>query len=431
MKSETVYTKLQRIAEQAAKFPERVFTTLVHLIDEEFLKEAYRKTRKDAAPGIDGMTAKEYGINLDNKINDLLKRMKTGKYRATPVRKVSISKDDGGMRELGICQFEDKVVQKAVSMILSAIYEQDFYEMSYGFRPERSAHQGLSYLRSNCMRKNINWILDIDICGFFDNLDRKHLREIMKLRVNDGGIIRLIGKWFNAGILDGKNLRYTTKGAIQGGTVSPILSNIYLHTVLDKWYMEQIRLQLSSDSVAVRFADDVVFGCKTKVQAQWLLEQVKTRFAAYGLEVHPEKTKIVKFSDPERDVDDSENNGTFDFLGFTHYWAKSQKGYWVIKRKTSNKKLRKSLRNNWCWIKSNRHESVKWQHQKLCQKLRGYYQYYGIRCNYCSLYRVYREVKKAWRYWLNRRGGKRINWTKFEEIWKIFPLPRPRIVHNI
>ncbi len=256
MRPESVYTKLQRIAQQAANFPERVFTTLVHLIDEEFLIEAYHRIRKNAAPGIDGMTAEEYGLNLEKNVSDLLERMKSGKYRASPVKKVRIEKEDGSIRELGICQFEDKVAQKAVAMILNAIYEQDFYDFSYGFRPERSAHQCLRHLRNNCMQKNINWIVDLDICGFFDNLDRNHLREIIKLRVNDGGLLRLIGKWLKAGILDGENLSYTSKGTIQGGTISPILANIYLHTVMDKWYVEQIKPKLGEQSCVVRFADD-------------------------------------------------------------------------------------------------------------------------------------------------------------------------------
>jgi RNA-directed DNA polymerase len=427
---QTVSSKLQKIAEQAAHYPNCVFTTLVHLIDFDFLHEAYHRTRKDAAPGLDGVTAEEYSQHLEENLQDLYERVRNGGYKAPPVKRAWLDKEDGSKRAIGVPEFEDKVLQRAVSMILGAIYEQDFHDFSYGFREGRSAHQALTALRENCMNMGIAVIVDVDIRGFFDNLDRSKLREIIKQRVNDGAILRLIGKWFNAGVMEGKTMRYPDKGTVQGGVISPVLSNIFLHHVLDEWYVKTVKPRLKGRSFLIRFADDFTIGCELEEDAKRIMEALPKRFAEFNLAINSEKTKLVSFRKPDH-KDRTKGNGTFDFLGFTHYWAKSLRGNWVIKRKTSRKRLLRAKRRLWLWCRNNKHTSIEEQHQTLCQKLLGHYQYYGIRCNMRKLESIFRFTQNAWHYWLSRRGGKKGNWDKFRKMLVNYLLPGPRIVHCI
>jgi RNA-directed DNA polymerase len=257
-RSQTVSTKLQGIAEQAKGYPEMVFTTLVHLIDVEFLREAYRKTRKSGAPGVDKETAEEYAKNLDENLRDLYERLRSGRYKAPPVERAWLDKDEGGKRPIGKPTFEDKIVQRAVVMLLGAVYEQDFYDFSHGFREGHRQHQALHELWEQCRRMNINWIVDADVSGFFDNLDHGWLRKIIKQRVNDGGMLRLIGKWLNAGVVEGEILTYPEKGTPQGGVISPMLSNIFLHHVLDGWFVKEVKPRMRGRCFLIRFADDCV-----------------------------------------------------------------------------------------------------------------------------------------------------------------------------
>lgn len=428
---QTVLAKLQRIAKQAADYPGSVFTTIAHLIDVDFLREAYHRTKKDASPGLDGVTAKEYSQHLDENLQDLYERMKSGRYKAPPVKRVWLEKEDNSKRAIGIPEFEDKVLQRAATMLLGAIYEQDFHDFSYGFREGRSAHQALHELREDCMGMNIGWIIDADISKFFDNLDRSKFREILKRRVNDGGILRLIGKWFNAGVVEGETLSHPDKGTVQGGVISPLLSNIFLHHVLDEWYVKAVKPRLQGRSFLIRFADDFVIGCELEEDAKRIMEVLPKRFAEFNLTIHPEKTTLVSFRKPGR-KDQSKGNGTFDFLGFTHYWAKSRRGFWVIKRRTSKKRVRRTRKRLWVWCRNNRHTPFRDQFRILCQKIRGHFQYYGIRGNFQKLASIHRFAGKAWRYWLSRRGGKkRIPWDKFNQMLEKHPLPKPRIVHCI
>ena len=431
MRSQTVSTKLQRIAEQAKEYPERVFTTLVHLMDVDFLREAFHRTNKKSAPGIDGMTAAKYAENLEENLQDLYERLRNGQYRAMPVERVWLDKEDGRKRPIGKPVLEDKIVQRAVAMLLEAVYEQDFHDFSYGFREGRSPHQALHELREQCMGMNIGWIVDLDVCGFFDNLDRGMLREVLKQRVNDGGIIRLIGKWLNAGVIDGEDMIYPERGTPQGSVVSPILANVFLHHVLDDWFEREVKPRMKGRVFLIRFADDAVIGCELEEDARRIMEVLPKRFARYGLTIHPQKTKLVRFRKPRREEIGKEN-GAFDFLGFTHYWAKSRRGYWVIKRKTASKRVRRAIKMFWQWCRQNRHEPITEQYKKLCQKLRGYYQYYAIRGNYEMLKTVLRQVERAWRYWLSRRSNKsNIPWVKYRKLQRTFPLPQPKIIHAI
>jgi group II intron reverse transcriptase/maturase len=431
-RSQPISTILQEIAEQAIQYPDEAFTTLIHHIDEEWLREAYHQTNKRGAAGVDGVTAAEYAANLEENLRDLLERLKEGRYKAPPVERVWLDKEDGRKRPIGKPTFEDKIVQRAVVMLMEAVYEPQFYDFSHGFRKGHSAHQAIQELREQCNRLNINWIVDADVSGYFDEIPHGQLRELIKQRVNDGGILRLIGKWLNAGVMEEGNLTYAEKGSPQGGVVSPMLANVYLHYVLDEWFEQEVKPRMKGRCFLLRFADDFIIGCELESDARRIMEVLPKRFGRYGLSIHPEKSKLVKFGKPPKNNPPNPRNGTFDFLGFTHYWGKSRRGYWVIKRKTARKRLRRTVKALWQWCKENRHLPLKEQHQMLTLKLRGHYQYYGIRSNYRQLEKVLQRAKEGWRYWLNRRSRQQdMKWEKFTEVIKLFPLPKPRIVHAI
>ena len=431
-RSQTVSTKLHRIAEQAKEYPTMVFTTLMHNVDEEFLREAYQRTRKDAAPGIDGVRAEEYAKNIEENLQELNRRMRGGKYVAPPVQRAWLEKEDKSKRPIGRPCFEDKIVQRAVAMLLGAIYENDFYDFSYGFRVKRNPHQAIGELREPCIKLNTGWIVDADVSGFFDSLDHSLLVGIIRQRVNDGKVISFIGKWLNAGVLEGESLSYPEEGSPQGGVISPMIANIFLHHVLDEWYAKEVKPRLAGRSFLIRFADDFIIGCEREEDARRVMAVLPKRFSRFRLTIHPEKTTLVDFRKPGTKKDSESGNGTFDFLGFTHYWGKSRRGYWVIKRKTMGKRLNRAIRKLWQWCKKNRHMLLKEQHRKLRQKLNGHYQYYGIRGNFDNLKVVRKETERAWQYWLSRRSQEsRIPWEKFQKLLVKYPLPRPRIVHSI
>ena len=428
----TISTTRQRIAQQAIQYPAMVFTTLAHLMDVDWLREAYRRTRKDAAPGIDGVTAADYAEHLEANLTDLYERLRSGRYTAPPVKRTWLDKEDGSQRPIGMPAFEDKIVQRAVTMLLGAVYEQDFHDFSHGFREGHSPHQALQELREQCMELNIGWIVDADVSGFFDSLDHDLLREVIRKRVNDRGILRLIGKWLHAGVLDGEQLTYPEQGTPQGGVCSPMLANIFLHEVLDEWYERDVRPRMRGRTFLTRFADDFVIGCEREDDARRIMAALPRRFARFGLTIHPTKTVLVSFRKPGFHAESDTGNGTFEFLGFTQYWTKSRRGYWVIKRKTASKRLRRTMRALWQWCRDQRHAPLQAQYRTLCQKLRGHYQYYGIRGNYPRLERLYEHAEHAWRYWLSRRSHKSaIPWEAFDRLHGRFPLPAPRILHAL
>jgi RNA-directed DNA polymerase len=431
--SPTVSMKLQRIAEQAQRYPEMVFNNVFHLIDCEFLLEAYRQTRKSSAPGVDQVTAKQYAENLEANLQDLHGRLRDNRYVAPPVERVWIEKEDGKKRPIGKPCFEDKIVQRAVVMILEAIVDHDFYEFSHGFRKGHSQHQALDELREKCRTLNINWIVDADVSGFFDNLDWGHLREFITQRVNDGGILRLIGKWLHAGVLEAGELTHPDKGTPQGGVVSPMVSNIFLHQVLDEWFVKDVQPRMKGRCFVIRFADDFIIGCELEADARRVMAVLPKRFNRFSLTIHPEKTVLIEFKRPPSRDKSAGGKGSFDFLGFTHYWAKTRRGYWVIKRKTVRKRLRRFMKEIWTWCRKNRHEPLQEQYRTLGAKLRGHYQYYGIRGNFKMLEAVFEHTERAWRYWLSRRSHKgHLNWQKFvDSLRHKLPLPKPRIIHSI
>ena len=422
--------EVQRIANEAKEDPNRVFTNLAHLLDESVLYEAFWRLRKGGAAGVDRVTWRMYEVGLAENISDLHQRLKEQRYKAQAVRRVYIDKEDGRKRPLGIPAQEDKLVQKAVVMVLEPIYENDFFSFSYGFRPRKSAYQALHALREQGMGCHLNWIIDADIEGFFDQLDHRKLIELLRHRVKDGGIERLIGKWLKAGIQDGCELLHPERGTPQGGVISPLLANIYLHYVLDEWFEREVKPRMRGEVWLVRYADDFVIGCEREEDARRLLEVLPKRLSKYALKLHPEKTRLVRFHRQSKGARMDQGNGVFDFLGFTHYWGKSKRGYWVIKRRTISKRQRRVLKELWNWCKSHRHQPIREQYATLRRKLRGLYQYYGIRGNSAAIRAMYGEVVRTWRYWLGRRSQKSaIRWEKLMKMLKLLPLPEPRIVH--
>jgi RNA-directed DNA polymerase len=434
-----VSTLQQRIAELAREKPEMAFTSLAHLIDITWLHEAYNRTRKDGAAGVDGQTGKDYEANLDGNLQALLDRAKSGTYVAPPVRRVHIPKAGSvtETRALGIPTFEDKVLQRAVAMVLETIYEQDFLDCSYGFRPGRSAHQALETLWQRTMKMGGGWIVEVDIRKFFDTIDHGHLRDFLKRRVHDGVLLRLIGKWLNAGVLEDGCLTHPEKGSPQGGVVSPLLSNAFLHYVLDDWFEREVQPRLKGQSFLIRYADDLVMGFSREEDARRVMEVLPQRFEKYGLTLHPQKTRLVPF---ERPPDRPERPGpqertpagTFDLLGFTHYWGRSRHGHWVVKRKTSKSRISRGLKALAQWLRKERHRELADQHRTLSQKLRGHFAYYGITGNAAALKRFRRGAIGLWRKWLSRRNRDGpIAWDKMYRLLERFPLPPAIVVHSV
>ena len=431
--SQTVSTKLERIAKMAKEMPGVALTTLAHHIDVEWLREAYRRTRKDGATGVDRQNAEQYAEHLEDNLRALLGRVKSGTYRAPPVRRVHIPKGDGSQtRPIGIPTFEDKVLQRAVAMLLEAVYEQEFHDFSYGFRPGRSAHGACEALRNATMRMAGGWVLEVDIRKFFDTLDHEHLRQILSRRVRDGALLRLIGKWLNAGVMEGRELSHPDMGTPQGGVISPLLANIFLHEVLDEWYVRDVLPRLQGRATLVRYADDFVFVFESEEDARRVLAVLPKRFGAYGLELHPEKTRLVSFLRPDRDDDDGgAGPGTFDLLGFTHHWGLSRWGNWVVFRRTANDRISRTLRRIREWCREHRHESVEVQQRALARKLLGHYGYFGVTHNYPAIRRVWRETEAIWRKWLSRRSQRAfLSWKAMHALLRRYPLPAPRIVHS-
>jgi len=351
---------------------------------------------------------------------------------APPVRRVHIPTGTGTeTRPIGIPATEDKLLQRAVAMLLEPIYEQEFLDCSYGFRPGRSAHGALSALWSQGSTGGINWILDVDISKFFDTLDHAHLRSFLQHRGRDGVITRLIGKWLKAGVLEQGTLSYPEAGTPQGGSASPLLSNIYLHYVLDQWFAQDVIPRLQGRAFMTRFADDVVMGFELQEDAERVLRVLSKRLGKYGLTIHPDKTRLVALGRPS--VTSGSKPGTFDFLGFTHYWGKSRRGNWVIKRKTAQQRFRRGLKRIAEWCRRNRHKPVAEQHQELSQKLRGHFAYYGMTGNRPWLHKFRHEVKRIWQKWLHRRSRSSTDmpWDRFTLLLQRYRLPPTRVVHSI
>jgi len=434
----SVLTKQQRIAEMAKRSPQMGFTSLAYLMDIDWLQTAFHRTRKDGAPGVDGQTWTEYAKNLEANLQSLLDRAKSGTYRAPPVRRVHIPKAGSTTetRPIGIPTLEDKVLQRAVVMLLEPIYEQDFDVGSYGFRPGRSAHQALEELWKRTMDSSGGWILEVDIRKFFDTLDHAHLREFLRYRMRDGVLKRLIGKWLKAGVMEAGNVSYPEAGSPQGGVISPLLANVFLHYVLDTWFRQEVQPRLRGRAHLIRYADDFVILFAHEEDARRVMEVLPKRFGKYGLTLHPDKTRLISFRRPSSKAngpksDDNGRPGTFALLGFTHYWGRTRRGGWAVTRKTASKRLSRAVRSIAQWCRANRHHPIVEQHAKLSQKVRGHYAYYGITGNARALHWFLWAVSRAWRKWLNRRDRCRVMlWSRFNRLLKRYPLPWPKIVHS-
>lgn len=427
-KLDGVLPKLQWIAELARRKPTEALTPLAHHIDVEFLREAFRRTRKDGAPGVDGRTAAEYAKDLDENLQSLLNRFKSGLYRAPPVRRVHIPKAKGKTRALGLPTIEDKILQRAVTMVLEAVYEEEFKPFSWGFRPARRAHDALSNLREWLRQRGGGWVVEVDIEGFFDALPHDALRSFLDQRVSDGVIRRAIGKWLNAGVLEDGSLRRPSKGTPQGGVISPLLANVFLHHVFDVWFDDEARPRLRGESHVVRYADDIVMAFTMEEDARRVLDVLPKRFGKYGLTLHPEKTRLIRFERPRNRGGDDDDPGTFDFLGFTHHWARSRKGNWVIKQRTAKDRLKRSCVKIAEWCRGHRHLPVPTQARVLGAKLRGHYNYFGIIGNSRSLSRVFHIARRIWFKWLNRRSQRpHMTWERYIALLARYPLPPPRL----
>lgn len=433
--SGNVSTKLERIAKLAKQMPGVALTTLAHHIDLEWLHEAYRRTRKNGAVGVDGQTAAEYAANLQANLKALLDRAKSGdNYRAPPVRRVYIPKGDGDKtRPIGIPAFEDKVLQRAIAMVLEAIYEQEFLDCSYGFRPKRSAHQALRVIWKQAMDLGGCWVLEADIEDFFGTVDLTQLRAILRQRVQDGVVLRLIDKWLKAGVMEEGRVYHPETGVPQGGVISPLLSNIYLHEVLDQWFATQVKPRLKGRAYLTRYADDFVLVFENEDDARRVQEVLSKRFGKYGLRLHPDKTRLLRFAPPMGPTVAPPTQGgrSFDLLGLTLYWARSRRGRWAVTQKTAKGRLRRGLRRIGLWCKDHRHDPVEEQRRALSQKLQGHYAYYGVTGNSRAVAQFFERVKRIWHHWLSRRNGRGINWERMTAILKAYPLPRPRVVHSV
>lgn len=419
-------TKQQWIAEEARKHPERVFTSLNHLIDIDWMREAWRRTRKDGAVGVDGVTADEYEADLEANLQNLLNRIKSGRYIAPPVRRHYIPKADGSQRPLGIPTLEDKVAQRAIVMLMEPIYEETFWSSSYGFRPGRSAHDALDTVFEGTFRDRLCWVIDCDISKYFDTIRFDHLRNFLDLRIKDGVIRRMLDKWLKAGVLDkGVQTRPET-GVPQGGVVSPLLSSVFLHHVLDEWFETVVTPRMQGQCRLVRYADDALLLFETERDARRVLDVLGKRLGRYGLTLHPTKTRFVDFR-PKRHRS-HKDDATFDFLGFIHIWARSRKGYPIVRRRTAKGRFARAVRSVSDWCRHNRHRPPGDQQAYLAQVIRGHCNYYGIIGNSSCLARFRYEVTRIWRKWLSRRNSKgRVNWERMRDILRRFPLPHTRV----
>lgn len=428
----SVSTRRQRIVLAAQKFRHEPLTALSHHMDLNWMCEAYRQVRKNAATGIDGQTVAQYGENLVENLRDLQTRAKSGSYQAPPVKRAYVPKNEKEDRPIGIPTTEDKILQRAVSMILEPIYEQEFLPFSFGFRPGRSPHQALEYLREQCFAQKVQWILEVDLRKFFDTVDHRQMRELLSRRVQDGVINRLIGKWLKAGVWEKGEVSYPEEGTPQGGVISPLLSNIYLHEVLDKWFVESVQPACQGRTFMVRYADDFVMGFERLEDVHKVQRVIAKRFARFGLKINTEKTRLVRFGRPPRVGGCSgDKPETFDFLGFTHYWGMSQKGNQVVMKKTAKGRFRRTLQAIKEWGMEHRHLSMKEQQRKLNEKLRGHDGYYGVTGNIRMLSRLRYEVAKLWRRWLQRRNrSSSPNWERFQGMLSVFPLFPARIIHS-
>lgn len=422
---------LVRVAKAAQRNPDRLLS-LAHHIDVEALRRAYHRIRAGAAVGVDGVSKEEYGKDLETNLQDLHQRLKSMKYKHQPIRRVHIDKEGGKTRPIGISTVEDKIVQDSLRELLEAIYEQDFRDCSYGFRPGRSAHDALRALNGAVYRREVNVVLEADIVSFFDRIDRRNLKQLLEQRLADKSLLRLIGKCLHVGVLDGGVETSPEQGTVQGSTLSPLLANVYLHHVLDAWLEEEIKPTLRGKVILVRYCDDFLIGLERPVEAEHVMTLLGRRLAEFGLELHPDKTRLVDFRRPSDGDRQGKGPGTFDFLGFTHYYRRSRRGRWYMATKTSRSRLRRAIKSVYDWCRRHRHWKVPAQHQALRRKLNGHYNYFSVRGNSHANGRLAFWAVRAWYKWLKRRSQRsRLNWDRFNDLLRDYPLPAPKVTKSL
>jgi RNA-directed DNA polymerase len=428
------WSKLRLIAECAKGDPLYRFTSLAHLLDKEFLGSCYRHLDKDKAVGVDNVSWEDYGKDLDANLDGLVARLRSKSYKPIPAKRVYIPKNETEKRPLGISALENKIVERALAVILGSIYEEDFLDCSYGFRPGRGCHQALKALNDLITRHPGNHVVEADIKGFFDNVSHELLLQFLRVRIADSSLLALIGKFLKAGYIDDRLLVRSEKGTPQGSIVSPTLANVFLHYVLDVWFETVVKAHVRGFCGLVRYADDFVCVVQLADDAERIERALKRRFEKHGLEIHPTKSRRISFGRYERE--NAERQGrrpnTFDFLGFTHFCGRTRNGKFKVGRRTSRKKFVAKCKamNDWLRKIRNMVATKEWW-QTLRAKLRGHYEYYGVSENYAGLAQFYKTTVRMVHKWLNRRSQKRkMNWERFKHYLECYPLPKPKICHS-
>lgn len=429
----TMY-KLSSISKCANENKTFQFESLAHFLNSEFLKDCYLKLDRNKAVGIDEVSWQEYNRDLDDNLEKLVQRLKNKSFRPLPAKRVYIPKGNGELRPLGISTIENKIVESGISQILQSIYEMDFLECSYGFRPNKNTHQALNQIDTTIMTKPVNHIVEADIKGFFDNVNHDRLIEFLNIRVKDSSLMFLIKRFLRAGYVDNNLLVKTEIGTPQGSILSPLLANIFLHYVLDAWFEQEVKTHTKGYCELVRYADDYVCLVQYKDDALKILRALENRFNKYGLTLHPDKTRVFSFGRFEKQNSVSQNRkpNTFAFLGFTHFCDKTLKGHFKVGRKTAMKKFRAKIKELNVWLKQIRNliPTIEWW-QILKAKLRGHFEYYGVSGNYPTIARYYSLALKLVHKWLNRRSQKKsMSWSKLYSYLTLYPLPLPKIKHN-
>jgi len=427
--------KLSLISERAKSNPTFQFTSLAHLLNTDFLKGCFNSLNRNKAKGIDNVSWEDYKENLDTNLENLVFRMKRKKYKPIPAKRVYIPKNETEKRPLGISALENKIVETGIKRILESIYEADFLDFSFGFRPKRSTHQALAKIDKLIMNSPVNHIVEADIKGFFDNVNHQKLLDFINIRINDSSLLYLIELFLKVGYVDDNLLVRTDSGTPQGSILSPILANIFLHYVLDEWFETTVKAHIVGFCDIVRYADDFVCVVQYKEQADRIETGLKKRFTKYGLEIHPTKSRTFSFGQFEDENSKTQNrkSNTFDFLGITHYCGKTRKKKFKVGRKTSRKKFKVKCKDMNNWLKSvrNKSKSKEWWNI-LKSKIAGHIQYYGMTGNYPAIYNFYSITIKLLHKWLNRRSQKKsMNWKEFINYINCYPLPKPKIKHNL
>jgi group II intron reverse transcriptase/maturase len=415
--------------ERARRDPHERQLALAYLIDVEALRRSYHRLRNEAAVGVDGVTKADYGRDLEANLQDLHRRLKTMTYRHQPIRRVHIPKDKNRTRPIGISATEDKIVQDALREILEAIYEQDFLDCSYGFRPGRSAHDALRALHRTVRDGGATVILEADIVSYFDSIDRPMLKGMLQERIADKSFMRLVGKCLHAGVLDGGEFSRPEEGTVQGSILSPILGNIYLHHTLDAWFEREIKPRLKGKATLIRYADDLLVTFERRDDAERVMTVLGKRLGRYKLSLHPDKTRLIDFRRPLWSQTGGKGPGTFDFLGFTVYWRRNRGGRgWHVSWRTRKARLRRAMMTAYEVCRRQRHLPVPVQHEALRRRIQGHFNYFGVNDNQRSLATLRHHVRRSWYKWLNRRSQRsRLNWERFKDLLRDFPLPNPQV----